>query len=738
MGTSSDEVQKAQAALRQILANAYAAYAPDFAFWLVQFFFWWVARSHVGQMLNSSNQWAASREGMDYRPAPGLENFGPRAVGLVQREAKEIEMSPSDASTDVGSLSRYHQEEASPVVVSEDDSAQTFGVPCILQLQGRLEDSTRQAYPDDIPSIGSASHNAGLCKPCDFKCRSSCRFGYECLFCHICGPAESRASVSSKCSGFNRDTDPSSPCRFRHLESTHSACECYDVSGGANSPVQRLVLAHCWPCQETLVLIRIRSSTFPTFPPNLLDQLSSNVAVHVTEVLPERARMLAVDAKLPMQCVVHTILSEQHMQRTPGQMPVDSHSHGGGAGDMLRREGRERHLDDDESTRLCTGTVAAAFPTDVLAEVCEIDAVSLLPEGPPQGQDDEKTTTVRRWTSPDDGWGTHLIPSDLEKMPMGMPVTVGELADFLSHACTPQASDHIFDWSLEQWRAHRMKASQVPDSDGQEKTSHLDLVEGPSGPLLVHRVPSAPPRPILCADDPEATLLKAIQLLLAYPKCNALPVVSPIRLTVMAYLTLSACLAFILNRLRGEQLLPLAQLKVGGEVQVGTGSEQKKFEYASYVEPSVAEAEGSNSSWVLSETQPLRELLHFFAKTHHTTIPVVEDAKGSLVYNLSRRDLLSYLDLAMQSARLDGELGRLSQPASPDDSDRCPSETPNERIIFDPSAPLDVVVKALKRYKVDDSRLRAVEVATNMLQEQSLLDGLMAEAPRDPKGQASV
>lgn len=60
-------------------------------------------------------------------------------------------------------------------------------------------------------------HNAGLCKPCDFKCRSSCRFGYEqllrssvihdysvslaffrllhhprCLFCHICGPAESR------------------------------------------------------------------------------------------------------------------------------------------------------------------------------------------------------------------------------------------------------------------------------------------------------------------------------------------------------------------------------------------------------------------------------------------------------------------------------------------------------------------------------------------------------------------
>ncbi|CAE7457825.1 drp35 [Symbiodinium pilosum] len=42
------------------------------------------------------------------------------------------------------------------------------------------------------PSIGSSKHYLGLCKPCDFKCRSSCRFGYQCSFCHICGPAQSR------------------------------------------------------------------------------------------------------------------------------------------------------------------------------------------------------------------------------------------------------------------------------------------------------------------------------------------------------------------------------------------------------------------------------------------------------------------------------------------------------------------------------------------------------------------
>lgn len=438
-------------------------------------------------------------------------------------------------------------------------------------------------------------------------------------------------------------------------------------------------------------------------------------AIHVTEVLPERARMLAVDAKLPVQNVVTTVLSEQHFQKAPG--PSESgHGHGG---EMLRREGRDRLLDEPHDTNpLCTGSVAACFPSDVLAEVCEIDAVSLRPDGPVQGQDDEKTTTLRRqWTSPDDGWGTHLIPSDLEKMSMGMPVTVGELADFLCHACVPQASDDLFDWSLEQWRAKR-KGAEV-EAEGQDTDSHLDLVEGPSGPVLVHRVPSAPPRPILSADDPEATLLKAVQLLLAYPKCNALPVVSPIRLTVMAYLTLSACLAFILNRLRGEQLLPLAELKVGGQVEVGTGSQpQRKFDSASYAEVS---SEATTSPWVLSQTQPLGELLHFFAKTHHTTIPIVEDTKGSLVYIVSRRDLLSYLDLAMQSARNESEGSGAA-----------------ENIVFDVLAPIEVVVKALRRYKVDDSRLRAVEVATSMMQEQSLLDGLMAEAPRDPKCQTDL
>mmetsp|Transcript_15624 Transcript_15624/g.35540 ORF Transcript_15624/g.35540 Transcript_15624/m.35540 type:complete len:219 (+) Transcript_15624:81-737(+) len=46
--------------------------------------------------------------------------------------------------------------------------------------------------PSDLPSAGSALHGFGVCKPCDFEQRMSCRLGSACRFCHICGPSEYR------------------------------------------------------------------------------------------------------------------------------------------------------------------------------------------------------------------------------------------------------------------------------------------------------------------------------------------------------------------------------------------------------------------------------------------------------------------------------------------------------------------------------------------------------------------
>ena len=48
-------------------------------------------------------------------------------------------------------------------------------------------------------------------------------------------------------------------------------------------------------------------------------------------------------------------------------------------------------------------------------------------------------------------------------------MTVGELADFLFHACTSSSeSEDLFEWSLEQWRAKKTGAttkSKAEDGD---------------------------------------------------------------------------------------------------------------------------------------------------------------------------------------------------------------------------------------------------------------------------------
>merc|ERR1712039_462003 len=38
-----------------------------------------------------------------------------------------------------------------------------------------------------VASVGSAWHHLGLCKPCDFVTRGSCRRGAACEYCHLCG-----------------------------------------------------------------------------------------------------------------------------------------------------------------------------------------------------------------------------------------------------------------------------------------------------------------------------------------------------------------------------------------------------------------------------------------------------------------------------------------------------------------------------------------------------------------------
>jgi len=222
-----------------------------------------------------------------------------------------------------------------------------------------------------------------------------------------------------------------------------------------------------------------------------------------------------------------------------------------------------------------------------------------------------------------------------------------------------------------------------------EAPSRLCVEERPrgGGPVVVHQVPLAPSRPILCTDDPEASMLKAVELLLAYPELDALPIVSPMRCTVVAHLTLSYCLAYILPRMRGNDLLPLATIPVRGNAGAGAPA-LRKFDSKAASEEAWAQRqpEAGQVTLVLTSSQTVRDLLLFFSRTYHSGVPVVEDnGSGGVLGLLSRRDLLNYLDLAMQTARRCADAAWAPPKA--------------DRVEFDLSTPAEAVLAALRRFR---------------------------------------
>lgn len=247
-------------------------------------------------------------------------------------------------------------------------------------------------------------------------------------------------------------------------------------------------------------------------------------------------------------------------------------------------------------------------------------------------------------------------------------------------------------------RSEDQARDDAPEDDGATRLFLEPNPHGVAGNVLVHRVPPAPPRPILCTDDPEASILKAVQLLLAYPELDALPIVSPLRCTVVAHLTLSYCLTYLLSRLRGSDLQPLAQVAVTAKLESGAPAPAMR-EYNNDSKPSsggerwAEPRQGTGQRpppepWVLARSQPLGDLLAFFARTHYSGAPIVESAEnGGVIGYISRRNLLQFLDLAMQSKTRAAIVG--------DGAD----STDQEEIVFDISAPVEVVLETLRRYR---------------------------------------
>jgi len=50
----------------------------------------------------------------------------------------------------------------------------------------------------ELPSVGSAGHRQGTCKPCVFVAKRGCKSGRACGFCHLCEPGEKKRRQKEK------------------------------------------------------------------------------------------------------------------------------------------------------------------------------------------------------------------------------------------------------------------------------------------------------------------------------------------------------------------------------------------------------------------------------------------------------------------------------------------------------------------------------------------------------------
>mmetsp|Transcript_145165 Transcript_145165/g.404529 ORF Transcript_145165/g.404529 Transcript_145165/m.404529 type:complete len:385 (+) Transcript_145165:65-1219(+) len=68
-------------------------------------------------------------------------------------------------------------------------AALAVAAPAVLRLEDAL--GRAQLGSPELPTVGSAGHHAGQCKPCTYVWRKAgCHNGVGCIFCHLCEPGE--------------------------------------------------------------------------------------------------------------------------------------------------------------------------------------------------------------------------------------------------------------------------------------------------------------------------------------------------------------------------------------------------------------------------------------------------------------------------------------------------------------------------------------------------------------------
>jgi len=73
-------------------------------------------------------------------------------------------------------------------------------MPRVLMLSEALPEP--ELGQQEIPTVGSAGHYIGTCKPCAFLYTKGCENGAQCPFCHLCPPDEKRRRQKDKQAAF--------------------------------------------------------------------------------------------------------------------------------------------------------------------------------------------------------------------------------------------------------------------------------------------------------------------------------------------------------------------------------------------------------------------------------------------------------------------------------------------------------------------------------------------------------
>jgi len=82
--------------------------------------------------------------------------------------------------------------------VEASDASQQ--IPRVLVLSEALAEP--ELSPHELPTVGSAGHYIGTCKPCAFFYTKGCSNGTQCPFCHLCPPDEKRKRQKEKHAAF--------------------------------------------------------------------------------------------------------------------------------------------------------------------------------------------------------------------------------------------------------------------------------------------------------------------------------------------------------------------------------------------------------------------------------------------------------------------------------------------------------------------------------------------------------